>query len=266
MKRSILIFTTTFLILGFSSCKKDENKINEKSNCSITSVTFDQEDNYELTYDGDLLIKFTEVDGDDEDKLYYNSDNLLTLRNYYTNDKLTNVDTFSYDASKRLTSVTWYSINNSNKRVFEEKTSFEYNSSNQIISFKDSINDDGYKQVDIHEISYQNNRRSKETFIRYTNNEIREKQVISYSYTNIANSLYDKSGQSYLVINSHPLYIADFENTDLLISQLDIKDFDETNTQTNEYSIKFDYTFENGNVKTVSMDKEEFIKFNYKCE
>ncbi len=266
MKKSILIFTTTFLILGFSSCKKDENKINEKSNCSITSVTFDQEDNYELTYDGSLLTNLKEVGGDEEDKLFYNSDNLLTLREYRENVKLTDVDTFIYDASKRLTSVTWYSINNSNKRVFEGKTSFEYNASNQVISFRDSTNDAGYKEVDVHEITYQNNRRSKETITTYTNGIYSEKQVINYSYTNISNSLYDKTGQSYLVLNSHPLFLGDFENTDLLVSQLDIKDFDETNTETDEYSIKFDYTFENGNVKTVSMDKDEFIKFNYKCK
>lgn len=266
MKRKILTFAALLFLVGISSCKKDEAKITPDSNCKITSLTYDGDDDekYDITYDGDLITSFKSASY--VDKLFYNADKLLSHRYYYNkSNQLTDVDTLYYDASKRLTSTIWYTVNTSGKRTFEEKKSYEYNASNQIISIRDSIMD-AVSEVDVHVFEYANNRISKETISSYENRVFTGKTEFIYSYTNIANSFYSILKQSALVFNGDPLFIAEFNNTDLLVSKMDGKDFDEDNNLIETYSLTYNYTFEGKNLKSVSYDGIEIMSLDYKCE
>ena len=170
--------------MGVSSCKK-ENKVSQKANCFITSVTYDDHLKYELVYEGDLVASFKEIGGDEVEKLFYDSDNLLIRKETYNNGVQTDIDRFFYDPSKRLTAVIWYSIDEVGNEVFESKNSFEYNSLHQIVSSTDSTHY-GYKREVIHDFIYTNNRISKETITELSDGK-EFKQEIRYSYTTTKN-------------------------------------------------------------------------------
>lgn len=266
MKRKILTFAALLLLVSISSCKKDGAKIIPQSDCKITSFTFDGDDDekYDIIYDGDLITTFTSASY--VDKLFYNSDKLLSHRyNYDENNKLTDVDTLFYDSSKRLTSTIWYSLNKSGKRVFEEQIWYEYNASNQVKTIKDSTNY-GLKEVGIHTFEYTNNRISKEIYSTYENGKFTGKSEFTYSYTTMVNSFYSTINQSALVFNGDLLFIAEFNNTDLLVSKMDEKYYNEDNELESNNSIEYSYTFENKNLKSVAFNGNPLMTLNYKCD
>lgn len=266
MNNKLLTFTALLLFASISSCKKDETKITPKSDCIITSFTYDGDDDekYDITYDNDLITTFTSASY--VDKLFYNSDKLLSHRYYYDeNNKLTDVDTLFYDSSKRLTSTIWYSLNKSGKRVFEEQIWYEYNASNQVKTIKDSTNY-GFKEIGIHAFEYANNRISKETYSTYENGKFTGKSEFTYTYTTIPNSFYTVLNQSALVFNGDLLFIAEFNNTDLLVSRMDEKYYNEDNILESTNTLDYAYTFEKNNLKSVTVDGNPLMTLNYKCD
>lgn len=256
--------------MGILSCKKNEDTPTNTSNCKISSITYDGTNKYNLTYNGSLVSTFNQISGSslDRETLFYNSDSLLTHRYTYDNstNKLTDVDTFYYDASKRLTIHFWYSVSSSGIRSFEKKESFSYNTSNQIVSYRDSIVD-LYAEVSVHNYEYIDNRISKETTLDYFDGAFQSKEEYTFSYTTTSNNIYNILRQPTLVLNDHPIFIAEFTNTDLLVSEMVEKYYDDTNTLIDTFTRIFTYSFDNGKLTSVGdNDRGVFIKFEYLCE
>jgi|JI6StandDraft_1071083.scaffolds.fasta_scaffold51900_4 hypothetical protein len=265
-----LIITIAILAIGISSCKKNEDNNPTTTKCKLSSFTGGDNDRYDITYNGSLITNLNQVSGSPLDKqtLFYNSDSLLTHRYTYDNttNKLTDVDTFYYDASKKLTTHFWYSVNNSGVRSFENKITYNYNSSNQIENYRDSFFN-VFSTVTVYSYDYINNRISKETSKEYNDGIYLGKQEATYSYTTTTNNIKTVLKQPTLVLNSHPIFIAEFANTDLLVSQMEEKYYDETNTLIDTYTRIFSYTFDNGKLASVGdNDSGIFIRFGYKCE
>ena len=265
-----LIITIAILAIGVSSCKKNEGNNPTTTNCKLSSVTFDANDKYDITYSGSVITNINQVSSSPLDKqtLFYNNDSLLTHRYTYDNttNKLTDVDSFYYDTSKKLTTHIWYSVNNSGVRSFENKLSFSYNSSNQIVSYRDSSYD-VFSTVLVYNYEYTNNRISKETSLEYNDGVYLGKEEYTFSYTTTVNNIYNILRQPTLVLNDHPIFIAEFTNTDLLVSQMVEKSYDETNTLIDTFTRVFSYTFDNGKLTSVGdNDSGIFIRFGYRCE
>lgn len=269
MKKKILIITTAIIAIGISSCKKDDNNNPSTTNCRLSTFSGDN-DKYDLIYNGSVITNLNQVSGSPLDKqtLFYNGDSLLTHRYTYDNttNKLTNVDTFYYDSNKRLSVYFWYSVNLAGVRTFESKLTYSYNSSNQIISYRDSTYD-SYAQVFVYKFEYLNNRISKEIILEYLDGVYFGKEERIFSYTNTVNNIFNILKQPTLVLNDHPGAIAEFENTDLLVSQIVENGYDETNTFSGTFTRIFTYTFDNGKLTSVGdNDSGIFIRFGYKCE
>lgn len=269
MEKTLFIIIA-ILAIGISSCKKNEENIKNSTNCKLSTITGDTNDKYDITYNGSLITAVTQSSGSPLDKqsLFYNNDSLLTHRYTYdkTTNKLTDVDTFYYDANKRLTKQFWYSVSGTGVRTFEDKLSYNYNTSNQIISYRDSFYD-VFSDVTVYNYEYLNNRISKETSLYYNDGIYLGKSENTFSYTNTSNNIFNILKQPTLVLNDNPTFIAEFANTDLLVSQIVEKYYDETNTLDDTYTRIFSYTFDNGKLTSVGdNDSGIFIKFGYKCE
>lgn len=268
MNRNILSFTALFLLVGISSCKKDgtDTKIIPDTDCIITSFTLDGDDDEknDIIYVDDLITTFTSASN--EIKLFYNSDKLLTHRyRYDENNQLSNVDTLFYDASKRLTSKVFYAIDGSGKRVFLAKEWYEYNTSNQIKTIKDSTIYI-FDRIGISAFEYVNNRISKEIYSTYENGKFTGMSEFTYSYTTIKNSFYNALNQPEIVFIGNILHVDNFINTDLLVSKVVIKELDEDDEIIDTYTTNFTYTFDNDNLKSVTVDGEKLLDFEYKCD
>ena len=69
MKSYTFTLIALILLIGISSCKKDEVKIIPESKCKITSIAYEYGAFYNLTYDGELVTNFKNTKY--EYKLFY---------------------------------------------------------------------------------------------------------------------------------------------------------------------------------------------------
>lgn len=269
MKNKVLILFAALFIIINSGCQQNDGNNPVPTNCKITEFTYDGTDRYEVTYTGSLMTKFAQVSGTplQDEYLYYNSDSLLTHRYTYTNStgKISDVDTLIYDTNKNLISHTWYDVSVSGVRSFVSKVKFTYNVSNQVISFRDSSHDVN-PYVEVHNYTYTGNRIAKEVVSFYDDGVFTGKDEYTFSYSSTANSFYSIIAQSSVIFNNNPLYIAEFNNTDLLVSQVEEKSYDETNTLVDTFNRIFSYTYTNGQLASVG-DNESgvYINFKYSC-
>lgn len=266
MKDKILIFIVIIFGFGLSSCKKDETKIIiPESKCKIASIGYEYGEFYNLTYDGKLVTNLKTTIYEDEYKLFYNSDKLLTRREFYSyNHELSNVDTFYYDTSKRLIAKESFTINKAGERFLNIKVSYGYNSSNQIISSR-ALSFDEIPGLVVQSLEYKNNRISKETLVHYEDGNFIEKLEYSYTYSNTPNSIYTLLKQSSLIFGGDPFNIGGFHVTDLLVSKVDLKVFNESDEYLGDFTTEFTYRFEDENL-TFVFTYYTLLNFEYKCD
>jgi hypothetical protein len=265
MRDKILIFTAIIFGFGLSSCKKDKSKSISESKCKIASIEYEYGEFFNLTYDGELVTKFKPTDKEYEYKLFYNSDKLLTLREFYSdNHELSDIDTFYYDTSKRLIAKESFTINKAGERLLNSNASYGYNSSNQIISSR-ALTIDEKPYLVVKSLEYKNNRISKEMVSEYEDGNFKEKLEYSYTYSNTPNSIYTLLKQSSLIFGGDPLNIGEFYVTDLLVSKVDLKVFNESDEYLGDFTTEFTYRFEDENL-TFVFTYYTLLNFEYKCD
>ncbi len=270
MKNRFLFILLALLAVISSSCQQEDENDPVPTNCKLSEFVYDGTDKYEVIYTGSVITKFKQVSGTplQDEFLFYNADSLLTHRYTYNNstNKISDVDTFIYDSNKKLITHTWFDVNSSGVRSFISRAKFIYNISNQLISMRDSSYD-GYSYVEVSDFTYTGNRITTETVSYFEDGDFFGKDVYTYTYSSTANSFYNIVPQTTVIFNNNPVFIAEFTNSDLLISQSEEKYYDESNTLIDTYTRIFSYTFENGQLASVG-DNESgtFINFKYTCD
>ena len=255
MKSYTFTLIALILLIGISSCKKDEVKIIPESKCKIASVTFDGVDKFDLTYNGTLVSEIYSVNNNDFKKFFYNNDNRLIRRELYTErGDMFLVAKYNYDDSDKLISETL----GANDYIYK------YNSANQMISINSIIEvEKETKEL----FEYTNNTLSKYTELFEADTTVRLKSEYLYFYSTEPNPLNKILSQFTLIFSGHPIFLYNkFINEDLLVSQTVNNIYDFSNDFHATYTTDYSYTVEGKNLKSVFENGLPIMTFEYKCD
>ncbi|MFM2290898.1 MAG: hypothetical protein RIS29_711 [Bacteroidota bacterium] len=273
MKNNHKLFTI-IVSLFMIACTKETNDINSNSDCKLSSITYDADPylKFDITYSGNKIVSMIQSIDNPDYKMtfYYNNDNLLShkyLIDIPTN-RIVDVDSFIYNSNKQVSIFNWYSVDEDGKRDLEYQSRRTYNEMNQLISYRDSTLAEFDYRIYVGSIEYSNNRKQKETKSIYDkNNNFKGKEIYEYIYSNTPNNIFNIIDQSTDILYFTPTSFEDFKNTDLLVSRVIYKEYDNENTLVDTYTIEYTYTTENGKLVSVSNDNiGPFLKFGYNCE
>lgn len=270
MKKLTFLSLSLIVIFLIASCSKDKGNDYKQpiADCDIQTITIDG-DEYKITQTDGLITKMEITDGTDEVIISnYNSDNLLVSQRLNSSIYGFHIDTFYYDAQNRLVKQESYTTDaNGTSKDLDLTTTFEYNSSGQIIKQVDSYSGDSWDKV--YESTYSGSKLVSLYSYSYSNNikEAIDRVESTFEYTNTKNNLLQYYKMPSLIFLGYPYEALD---TEFLISKISTKSFANNSDEVESTGVlELQYTFDNQKVTSITEkegnESETLIKLNYKC-